>query len=534
MRNASEFAVLGAVFLSLTGLGACAEVNLYQPSVDGKIVLVVPERPAPLEQFAISELAKHIRQVAGAAPEMGEGKGAAAENLVVIGRTGNNATLKQLAERGFIQAPVEEQGYCLRTDANTGANMGAGGESWLAVLCGADPHGVLYAVRDFCHYYFYKDNSGVVLRRAHDQLAPRLKLRGLSESGCNLFSAKNDQVGFMHVPKLNYHAQDVVFDKKYYVDWLSEWKLNFVSLLWCNYAAYDEARRDFTAYAHSRGIKVLGFFVPYRPSHESPPRSVSSVDPMSEHGDCPRDPEIRKWYFDRLVELVTRAPKIDMIQIESPYHDGTYCQCSTCQGRKNPYPEDKMLEEMADVVRSHRPEIPIVRGMKQAVPDEAAARRLAAQLKKLEAPQDWHMNTFRDREHRRRWHDLGPKFATYLRLYRSALRGKTVPAEIDFLYNDFRMSAERDIVAHQFCYRFYGGKYGSFPVEKDEEIRGQHLTRKGPLSLALTAEAAFDPFVEGKERLRKIERIRALTIPDYPPGRPFPAKELRAALRDGM
>ena len=214
-------------------------------------------------------------------------------------------------------------------------------------------------MRDFSHYHLYRDTAQVILKRADVAVAPRLKLRGLSESGCNLFSASNDQQGFMRVPKLNYFSEDVVFDKQYYVDWmLSEWKINFISLLWCNNPAYDTARREFAAYAKARGIQVLGFYVPYRPAHEKPPASVSKMDPMLEHGDCPRDPDIRKWYFDRLAQLVTQEPKPDMIQIESPYHDGVYCQCSVCQGRKNPYPEDKLLEEMVAVVRAHRPQIP--------------------------------------------------------------------------------------------------------------------------------------------------------------------------------
>ena len=112
--------------------------------------------------------------------------------------------------------------------------------------------------------------------------------------------------------------------------------------------------------AHARGIKVLGFFVPYRPSHEKPPASVSKLDPMLDQGDCPRDPQVRKWYFDRLAELATRKPLVDMVQIESPYHDGVDRHCPVCQGRKNPYPEEKLLEEMVGVVRRHRPDIPIM------------------------------------------------------------------------------------------------------------------------------------------------------------------------------
>jgi len=529
MINVSAFVVVVSATLLA---GADTAANLFSESPAKQIVLVVPERPEPLEKFAISELAKHIERITGKAPKMNSSGTVGSGNVVLIGRKESNRALARLADDGLFTVNRKEQGYSMRIDRNP---QDPSGKSWLAVLCGADPHGVLYAVRDFCHYHLYKANEddAVVLRRAKVSLAPRLKLRGLSASGYNLFSAEKQHKKYLVYPGHNRFSRGVVFDKHYYVDWLSEWKINYVSLLWCNYDGYDDARREFVKYAHSRGIKVLGFFVPFRPYHEAPPKSVSKVSLGSDAGDCPRDPKVRKWYFDRLADLVTREPKIDMIQIESPYHDGSYCKCPVCRGKENPYPEDKMLEEMLGVVRKHRPEIPVVRGTKQPVPSMEAARRLAEQLGKLEGPNDWHMNTYRNREHRRRWHDLGPKFATYLRLYRSALKGDDVVRDVNFLFDDFRLSAERDIVAHQFCYRFYGGRYGSFPIGNDQEMLKKYPGRLGPFSLALTAEAAFDPFVEGADRLRKIERIHALTIPDYPRDRPLPMEELRKNLAAG-
>jgi len=164
------------------------------------------------------------------------------------------------------------------------------------VLCGADPHGVLYAVRDFSHYYFYKDDSGVVLRPARVQLAPRLKLRGLSESGCNLFSATNNHEAHAHgdaeLLQPGRGLRQAVLRR---LAERVEDQLHLDSMV--QLSAYDEARSRLTEHAHARGSRS-GFFVPYRPSHEKPPASVSKVDPMRELGDCPRDPVVRKWYFD--------------------------------------------------------------------------------------------------------------------------------------------------------------------------------------------------------------------------------------------
>ena len=329
----------------------------------------------------------------------------------------------------------------------------------------------------------------------------------------------------MHNPHLNRFSRDVVFDKHYFVDWLSEWKVSHVNFVWANFRAYRQASKDFVAYAHSRGIRVFIHYVPYRPGHEDPPATVTKTATGSDNAaDCPRDAAVRKWYMDRLTELITQEPRFDGAIIESPFHDGVYCKCDTCQGKKNPFPEHVLLAEMTEIVRHHRPDMPIVRVMKQPVPDEAAARRLAEELKSLEGPLDWHVNTYRDREHRRRWHALGSKYGTYLRLYRSALKGLDVSAEIDFLYNDFRMSAERKVHTHGFCYRFYGGRYGSLPVEKDKTVLAEYPDRRGPLSLALVAEAAFDPLANAETRRSRIARIQAITIPDYPRGRPFNLK----------
>jgi len=504
---------------------AGAEANLYTESSTRRMVVVVADRPDDLERYAASELVGHVQRETGANPELrraGElvdGKLPADANLLILGRPAEHTVLKRLRDAGFYEPNTMQQGYSLRIDVNPDSSRH---HAWLAVLAGADPRGVLYAVRDFCHYHLYREAAGVVLRPSRVSLAPAIKVRMLSESGCNLFSATNDHPGFMHQPRLNCFSHDVVFDKQTFVNWLSEWKVSHVNLVWSNFPAYRQATRKFVAYAHARGIRVFIHYVPYRPGHEAPPPTITSTAIGSDdRADCPRDPVVRKWYRDRLAELITGEPHFDGVVIESPYHDGVYCHCATCRGRENPVPERVLLAEMTALVRTLRPDMPIVRAFKQPVPDADAARHLANELKPLEGPRDWYVNTYRDRAHRRRWHDLGPKFATYLRLYRSALRGVDVPSEIDFLYNDFRLSAERHVLAHGFCYRFYGGHYGSFPVERDGYVRATYPDKRGPFSLALVAEAAWDPFADAATRRRKIARMRAITIPDYPRDRPM-------------
>lgn len=519
------------VFCAVTELQAAGETgtNLFAGGDAERILVIGPDAPDRLETFALAELTRHVEKVAGRKPEVRTAVADLASlperaNLLLLGRTQSNAALRRLAEQGLFKPNRREQGYSLKIARRDGATKE---KPWIAVLSGADPLGALYAVRDFSHYYFYRQGGDAVLHPVQVSLVPRLKMRILEESGFNLFSAENDRPEYLDRPGFNLFSRNVVFNKQYFVDWLSEWKVTHVNVLWCNHPAYEKAFTEFHRYANSRGISVLIDFVSYRPNHESPPPSISNVVQFSTAGDCARDPKVRRWYEERLKHLITRKPLVDGIMLESPYCDGIFCQCDKC--KNNPYPEHKILEEMFHIIREHRPEMFIELCINRPLSSAADARKMADKFPELPGPRDWFMNCHPSREARRYWHDLGPQYGTYLRTFRSALRNKDVPKEIDFLFNDFRPSAERDIRAYEFCYRFYGGRYGSYKVKDEPKIMAKYPDRQGPFSLALVAEAAFDPFVEGEARYRKVKRIHELTIPDYPKGREFPMERFRAA-----
>lgn len=512
-----------ACAIDLTTVG---ELNLCASSEGKPIVVIGPDAADDLQRYAVGELTRHVEQVTGRKPELlaaAKGELPDGKNVIVFGRLENNPLLRTLADQRKFRPNDDEQGFAIRIGKRPEESAEG---TWLVVLCGTDAHGALYAVRDFAHYYFYRDGDRVVLRPADVSYGPVIKVRQLSESGCNLFSAENPHERFMFTVHYNRDTRSATFDKHHYVDWLSEWKINTIALLWCNYPAYDKAYADCVRYAHSRGIRVVAFFCPFRPGHEKPPGE--SVAAGGEGGaECPRDPRNREWYFRRIVELITREPQVDGIALETPEHDGIRCACPEC--KKNPYPGIKMLNELVVEIRKHRPDIPIRFSVKEPTPSPQTAKAVADRLVTLDGPTDLYCNSYRTRADRVHWHDLGPKYGTYLRPFRSRLRSKESAAEeIHGVFFDFRLAAERDVLGYGFCYRFYGGNYGSHTVHQDAEMRGEFPGRQGPFSLALLGEAAFDPFVSGADRARKIRRIRELTIPDYPRGRPLTDEDLDA------
>ncbi len=234
--------LLCIVPLSTCSAAAEPESNYLTANDSAEITLVLPESADPLEAYAASELSTHLEKVTDIPPKVIRAYGDVAEilatetNIVVLGRVQNNPLLAHLAETNFFEPNKEEQGFSIAIKAHHASSQSS---RWLAVLHGADPRGTLYAVRDFCHYYCYRDREDSFLFKTRVSFAPRIKIRQLSESGCNLFSATNHDPEYMNLVHTNVFSTDVVFNKQYFVDWLSEWKINQVTLVWCNYAEFD-------------------------------------------------------------------------------------------------------------------------------------------------------------------------------------------------------------------------------------------------------------------------------------------------------
>ena len=107
------FAFVSATYLAGAVTAADTGVNLFAESPNRKIVVLVSNRADELEQYAASELVRHVERVTGAKPEIvrvGHESGdslSADANLLILGRADEHRVLKRLADAGFYEASLE-------------------------------------------------------------------------------------------------------------------------------------------------------------------------------------------------------------------------------------------------------------------------------------------------------------------------------------------------------------------------------------------------------------------------------------------
>ena len=153
--NRSLWCSLATLLFHANATAAEQPVNLLEAGDAADLTMVVSDAADPLEEFAASELAAYLKKTTGIKPQLVRAQNAAKQtlmrnsNLIVLGQVEENSLLTHLAREGFFKPHEEQQGYCLRADANP---LDPDGKSWGAVICGTDPLGVLYAVRDFMHF----------------------------------------------------------------------------------------------------------------------------------------------------------------------------------------------------------------------------------------------------------------------------------------------------------------------------------------------------------------------------------------------
>lgn len=160
-------------------------------------------------------------------------------NILFLGTLQSNASLKALAEMGVFTPPGQAEGFCIKVTASP-----YGENRKIAVLCGTDPSGALYAVRDFAHEYVARQQFNhfntvynIPFKLFVDEMpdfthacSPYFPLRGAWTWG------------------------HTILDYRRFIEHMSRFKLNCLTL-WNDFVPVNAG--DIIRYAHDRGIRVI-------------------------------------------------------------------------------------------------------------------------------------------------------------------------------------------------------------------------------------------------------------------------------------
>lgn len=198
--------------------------------------------------FALEALnravAPHVPYILTTVPDATPDDGLAIHNLLVLGTVESNARLAALAKAGVFEPETRPQGYSIRITKSP-----LNPERTLAVICGADDEGALHGVRDFVHRVVEPmrySGFNVVYNMPTDVFTRPDPLPELTLRDAPAFPAR----GF-------WTWGHVVYDYRRYIDHMSLWKLNVLTL-WNDFVPANA--KDVVDYAHRRGIRVVWGF----------------------------------------------------------------------------------------------------------------------------------------------------------------------------------------------------------------------------------------------------------------------------------
>ena len=197
--------------------------------------------------FALEALVRavtpHVPYILTVLPDSTPDEDLTLHNLLVLGTTKGNRRLAQYAAAGVFEPELRDQGFAIHVGPSP-----LNPERTLAVICGADDEGALYGVRDFFHRYADPMRYGPVavynkpteVFQSPDTLpaftlrdAPAYPMRGFWTWG------------------------HVVWDYRRYIDHMTLWKLNVLTL-WNDFVPVNA--KVVIDYAHRRGIQVVWGF----------------------------------------------------------------------------------------------------------------------------------------------------------------------------------------------------------------------------------------------------------------------------------
>ena len=175
-------------------------------------------------------------------------------NIIFIGTEYSNEYIAELSKDGIIGFNKDDDTAYMEKQENEALNRSKQGyaikvcksslnpERQMIVLAGAGENGVLYAVRDFGHYY------------CDVYLHSKFRMSGI----CVPFIEAMPEYEVIEIPAVKNRGLwtwgHVIYDYRRYLDNMSKWKMNMVTI-WNDYAPINA--KEIVNYAHSRGIKVI-------------------------------------------------------------------------------------------------------------------------------------------------------------------------------------------------------------------------------------------------------------------------------------
>ncbi len=159
-------------------------------------------------------------------------------NVIFIGTLENNY-IADFYKEGLFEKNEKAEGFSIKVMKSPFNE-----ESKIAILCGNDAQGVLYSVRDFEHCYVSPQ------RYNH--------FNTVYNEAFKVFQSEMPDFALQSAPAFAYRGiwtwGHVIYDYKSFIDNMSKWKMNFLTL-WNDFVPINA--KEVVDYAHSRGLKIV-------------------------------------------------------------------------------------------------------------------------------------------------------------------------------------------------------------------------------------------------------------------------------------
>jgi len=288
-----------------------------------QFALVLPDQPAPAEQFAAQQLQHYVERICGARIEIAQSREAAPKAILIGAAAGEDPA----------EAGLQDDGYVVDIAPDRVA------------LFGTRPRSALYAVYDLlgrvgCRWplpgdaYEQVPESGAIsLEPGRSVHNPRFEWRGFCEDAS-------------YVDHDNEQAKEArTLDDLEFIDWLAKNRLNHFMVRApedvLEVLLAEMAQRDL---GHEAGGHIIPQLLPRELFEQKPElfRMSTKGERDSSGNLCPSNDEAIRTLCDNALRFVRRFPHAELIHFwGEDLEDGGWCTCEQC---RDLLPQDQYLK----------------------------------------------------------------------------------------------------------------------------------------------------------------------------------------------